>query len=558
MAPDSRGICPNCESRLGSTGDPCSRDLCSRKGYHHVAIEWYDAARAFAVRKHKALDPLLGRCIDRYLVTGKLGEGGMGAVYLALQRPLNREVALKVISGLELTPVVIARFEREARAIALLDHANVRKLYDYGIGDLEYQVPYMALEYLRHGRTLGHALVEVKKQNGGQIPGAVVLAMFRQVLNALAAAHAKGIVHRDMKPDNVMVSPEHGNPYMVKILDFGLAKAFSDISGFDSDVSRAGHVLGTPHYMAPEQVPRKGRSEADGRADLYAVAVMIFEVFTGTMPFPGETPLEVMARKVDPEFDPLALPAAMTLTRQLRAFVAKGMAVEPEARYQTADEMLEAFESSLSGRATSAVGLARTAATDASDARAPTPPGGGSEPAAAPAVVSGGDAQGAQADGTPELVPSRPAEPAAARMPIGGWWALGLVGLALLAGVLVLGAMTTGVFGSRGTPPAAATESTLPAVPADVAVVGPGEPDTAQGDLVPCPETGPDGARNVVEVLPAPVAGVAGAGPAARDGQPGGEKKDVRAGRGRKGARSTCPANDPYCDINLDRSSETP
>lgn len=349
MPMDTNGTCPNCEKRPSRVGDPCPTEVCVRKGYHFIPKAWYDSAREYAARKHKSLDPLLGRCIDRYLLAGLLGEGGMGAVYLAYQRPLNREVALKVISGMELTDAAIARFEREARAIALLDHANIRKLYDYGIGDLEFRIPYMALEYVRHGRTLRKALPAIEDENGGRVPFEALQAIFRQVLNALGAAHEQGIVHRDMKPDNVMIAPEHGNPYMVKILDFGLAKAVSDLSGFDEQVTSSGVILGTPAYMAPEQTPGRGARSVDGRADLYAVAVMLFEVFTGVRPFAGDSPLAILVKKTDRAFDPLNLPEARGLPEPLRAFLRRGLAPDPEERFQTAAEMLDAFEAAAVG-----------------------------------------------------------------------------------------------------------------------------------------------------------------------------------------------------------------
>lgn len=383
MAADTLGICPNCEARRGPVGDPCPEAICGRKDYRFIPMPWYKAAKEFAARKQRPLDPLLGRCIDRYLLAGKIGEGGMGSVYLAIQRPLNREVALKVISGLEMTQTTVARFEREARAISVLDHPNIVRLYDYGVGELEFRIPYMALEYVKHGRTLRRALAQMHRDSGGApIPGEVVLSIFSQVLHALDAAHRAGIIHRDMKPDNVMLAPVSGNPYFVKVLDFGLAKALADVSGFDGTVSRTGQFLGTPVYMAPEQVPRKGQPVVDGRADLYAVAVMLFEVFTGVRPFDGATVIEVLAKKVDPEYDPFSFPEARGLPRPLKEFLKRGMAPDPGQRYAGALEMLAAFQEALSGRRATAVGLV-PGRPGSSDERPPTPPSPGPEDSAA-------------------------------------------------------------------------------------------------------------------------------------------------------------------------------
>ena len=367
MAGAPQGICANCELHQGGVGEPCPEPGCARKGYAYIPRAWFDAAKAFAARRQRPMDPLLGRAIDRYLLAGKLGEGGMGAVYLGIQRPLNREVALKVISGMEVTPATVGRFEREARAISALDHPNIVKLYDYGISNLEFQVPYMALEYVRHGRTLRHALATLGQETAGRISSQVVLTVFQQVLHALGAAHDLGIVHRDMKPDNVMLAPVRGNPYFVKVLDFGLAKAVVDVSGFDGTMSRTGQFLGTPCYMAPEQALAKGRAEVDCRADLYAVAVMIFEVFAGVRPYEGETPLEVVAKKFDKNYRPLDFPEAVALPRPLRQFLATGMEADAAARFQSATEMLEGFELALSGRTTTAVGLQAKAASSTHD-----------------------------------------------------------------------------------------------------------------------------------------------------------------------------------------------
>ncbi|MBM4398265.1 MAG: serine/threonine protein kinase [Deltaproteobacteria bacterium] len=361
MLDEAKGICPNCEKHTGPLGQPCPSEACTARKYHFVPMKWFDAAKAYAERKRKALDPLLGRRIDRYLLAGKVGEGGMGSVYLALQEPLNREVALKLISGVETGAQMIARFEREARAISALDHPNIVKLYDYGVGDLGFQVPFMAIEYIRRGRTLRRVLAQVREEGSGGAAAPMVGAIFQQILNALGAAHAVGIVHRDMKPENVMVAAVYGNPHLVKVLDFGLARSVSDgVAGgnLDSDLSAPGQILGTLHYMAPEQAQTGTRLiEVDGRADLYAVGVMLFEVFCGARPFEGGSPLEILARKVDPAFDAMTLPAARSLPKPLREVLFRSMHKDPDARYPTAADMLGALEHALAGRITTIIGF---------------------------------------------------------------------------------------------------------------------------------------------------------------------------------------------------------
>jgi serine/threonine-protein kinase len=366
----------------GQVGELCSSEVCASKGYRFIPKPWFDAAKEFAKKKGRTIDPLLGRKLDRYLLAGKLGEGGMGAVYMAYQQPLFREVALKLISGLELNEQTVGRFEREARAISTLDHPNIVKLYDYGIGRLEQtavsqsdiQMPFMALEYVKQGRSLRKALNEVRKKEGGRIPQEVVINIFDQILNALSAAHDMGIVHRDIKPENVMITAVRGNPMFVKVLDFGLAKAVHDVTGFDGNVSRTGQLLGTPYYMAPEQAPRKGKPQVDGRSDLYAVAVMLFEVFTGVLPFDGETALELLTKKVDPSYDPMELPQARELPQALREFLAKGLKAEPEQRFANAQEMAQTLKAALATRRITAAGLRMADISSSTDR--PVPPSG--------------------------------------------------------------------------------------------------------------------------------------------------------------------------------------
>lgn len=352
-----RGICPNCGEEKDIPLNPCQNSVCIKKGYHYIPKEWYFTALEFAKRRNKPFDPYLGRYLDKYLLAGKLGEGGMGVVYLAIQRPLGQQVALKVISGVEMTESQIARFEREARAISLLDHPNIVKIYDYGIGTLDTQVPYMALEYIRHGQNLKRCLNRVRDQYGGVIPKNVILVIFRQILNALHSAHKVGVIHRDMKPENVMVTSVEGNPYFVKILDFGLAKTVYEMSGTAKEVSLDGYFLGTPYYMAPEQIPISKVSNVDGRADLYAVAVMIYETFTGERLYDGEGPMDIMLKKTNPNIKPMLSVKALMLPNRLRQFLEKGIAIDPEKRFGTAEEMLFEFEDTMKDIEISGVGL---------------------------------------------------------------------------------------------------------------------------------------------------------------------------------------------------------
>jgi eukaryotic-like serine/threonine-protein kinase len=225
-------------------------------------------------------DPLVGRVVDgRYLVESRIARGGMATVYLALDQRLDRRVALKVMhQHLAGDPDFVSRFVREARAAARLSHPNVVQVFDQGDDG---PVLYLAMEYLP-GRTLRDVLV----QRGALTPREAV-SVLEAVLGALAAAHRAGIVHQDVKPENVILTDDG----RIKVADFGLARALNSPV---SDGSR-GQVLGTVAYLAPELV---SRGVADTRADVYAAGILTFELLTGKQPFTGDDPIQVAWRHV--------------------------------------------------------------------------------------------------------------------------------------------------------------------------------------------------------------------------------------------------------------------
>ena len=232
-------------------------------------------------------DLLLGRVVaDRYEVVRKLNEGGVGAVYLAMQRPLDRPVALKVLlKKFADDPTAIRRFEKEAAAIARLAHAHIVTLYDFGTtddGDL-----YIAMELLR-GQSLRELL-----DAAGFVPWERALHIIQGVTRALVAAHTQKIVHRDLKPENIMLVESNGDLDFAKVLDFGLARSIA--GGLGPQITRHDVIAGTPAYMAPERA--NGISD-DPRSDLYALGALWFELLTGEPPFVGETSIKVILRHV--------------------------------------------------------------------------------------------------------------------------------------------------------------------------------------------------------------------------------------------------------------------
>ncbi len=228
----------------------------------------------------------VGQTVGNYRILAKLGTGGMGAVYLAEHPLIGKKVALKVIHReLAGNREVVQRFFQEARAVNTIGHENIVEIHDFG------QTPqgdhFYIMEYL-DGRTLASVIARERKLD---VLRALHIGV--QLCNGLAAAHACGVIHRDLKPDNVMLLQRQGNPDFVKILDFGLAKMFA--SG-QSPLTALGVILGTPQYMSPEACESK--RDVDHRTDVYAVGVLLFQMLTGVLPFDGASMGEVLVKQV--------------------------------------------------------------------------------------------------------------------------------------------------------------------------------------------------------------------------------------------------------------------
>jgi len=281
-------------------------------------------------------DPLLGADIEgKYPLVEVLGEGGFGVVYRALQlsdgRAL-REVAVKIVrtGGARSTEESVGRFRREAEAIARLNHPNIVQLYDSGV--TQGGTFYMVLELVR-GRTLSQVFFAEEPFAPDR-----VLRLFRQLLQALAAAHEAGMVHRDLKPDNVMLVETAWEPECVKVLDFGLAKVFGATDG--AQLSQANVAYGTVQYMAPEQIIG---SAVDCRTDLYPIGVMLYRMYAGMLPFDGESPAVVMFQHIHddvPELPPES-PAGMC------SFIYRALQKRPKLRFSDAMTMLRDLEQAL-------------------------------------------------------------------------------------------------------------------------------------------------------------------------------------------------------------------
>src|SRR5436305_13319651 len=268
------------------------------------------------------MDTLIDSLLDgRYRVIRKLGTGGMANVYLAEDQELGRRVAIKLLDERHAQDEqFVERFRREAESAAGLSHPTVVSIYDRGEAEGTY---YIAMEYLE-GKTLKELLV-----SRGPTPVRVAIDYTRQILSALEFAHRNGIVHRDIKPHNVVVAPDG----RLKVTDFGIARSGS------SQMTEARPIIGTAQYLSPEQAQGKPVSPA---SDLYSVGVVLYEMLTGTVPFTGDTALEIAMKHLNtvPEAPSTKRPPGLgEVPHELDLVVLRALAKDPADRYQTAREM---------------------------------------------------------------------------------------------------------------------------------------------------------------------------------------------------------------------------
>lgn len=278
------------------------------------------------LRSSGPAEDLVGQVIaDRYHVVKKLGEGGMGQVYLAEHVKMGRRSAIKVMNpSMVHDPDAVARFNREAANASRITHPNVCAIYDFG--ETPEGLIYLAMEFVE-GEPLTDLLAREQT-----LPLARAASIFLQVADALQAAHDLSIVHRDLKPDNIMLTRARDGSDIVKVVDFGIAKA---VGGDDSQkVTKTGLVVGTPEFMSPEQL---SGDPLDGRSDVYSLALVLFKMVTGKLPFEGTTVQDTMVKRLTDD------PASLADTRPdlrfppgLQACLDSALARRPVDRYQSA------------------------------------------------------------------------------------------------------------------------------------------------------------------------------------------------------------------------------
>ncbi|MEU1401677.1 protein kinase [Streptomyces sp. NPDC005728] len=264
----------------------------------------------------------------RYQLRDLLGEGGMASVHLAYDAVLDRQVAVKTLhTELGREQAFRERFRREAQAVAKLTHTNIVSVFDTGEDDLDgATMPYIVMEYIE-GRPLGSVLDEDVRQYGA-MPADKALKITADVLAALEISHEMGLVHRDIKPGNVMMTKRG----VVKVMDFGIARAMQ--SGVTS-MTQTGMVVGTPQYLSPEQALGRG---VDARSDLYSVGIMLFQLVTGRLPFDADSPLAIAYAHVQEE--PVAASSVnRSLPPAVDALIARALKKNPNERFPTAESM---------------------------------------------------------------------------------------------------------------------------------------------------------------------------------------------------------------------------
>ncbi len=271
------------------------------------------------------MDNLIGRRLDgRYLIQSLVGVGGMANVYRGVDEKTGNAIAVKVLKEEFLdNEELVRRFKNESKAISILSHPNIVKVYDVSVTD---RLQYIVMEYVD-----GITLKEYLKQRGGALTWKETVHFATQVLGALQHAHAKGIIHRDVKPQNIMLLADGS----IKMMDFGIARFSRAQSQTVSD-----KAIGSVHYISPEQA--KG-DRTDARTDIYSVGVMLYEMLSGRLPFDGDGAVSIAIMQISDKPKPLAQ-VAPNVPEGLRQITEKAMEKDPAKRYQSAQEMLDAIE----------------------------------------------------------------------------------------------------------------------------------------------------------------------------------------------------------------------
>jgi serine/threonine protein kinase len=325
-------ICPVCGKQYSDTSTLCPID---------------------AVVLERTEDPLIGHTLaGKYLIEKLIKTGGMGSVYLGKHVLMDKRVAIKVLRpSLAVDNDVVARFSREAKAASRISHPHAVTVTDFG--EDENGVVFLVMEYL-DGRTLKDII-----RSDGPMAVSRVTEIVRQVAGALDAAHEQGVVHRDLKSDNIMLVRHDGGDW-AKVLDFGIAKIQQPEGVRDIDITAANLVIGTPQYMSPEQCSQS--SPIDARSDIYSLGVIVYEMLAGRVPFTGESPTVIMMKQVQDD-PPSIRDVRPDLPAGIEKAITRALAKQPGDRFQTAGQLAQAL-SNASSQAPAADAVPATVANE--------------------------------------------------------------------------------------------------------------------------------------------------------------------------------------------------
>jgi serine/threonine protein kinase len=303
-----RRKCPSCGLELASSVTVCPRD-------------------GTQVKANFNIDP----SFTNYEFLENIGEGGMGVIYKARHKHLNKVVAIKTLHSHMTNADLIKRFELEGKAASILSHPNIIAVHDFGL--TQTGQPYMIMDYV-HGQTLADALRQF-----GTVPMAQFIPIFLQVCDALAHAHKRAVLHRDVKPSNIMLVPNQKSGFDVRIMDFGIAKLLDESETGAQNLTKTGDAIGSPIYMSPEQA--RG-TRMDHRSDLYSLGCVMYECLSNSPPFCGNTALDTMMMHIDTKPMPISQASmGQTIDPRLEQVVMRLLEKDPANRYQTMDEVRE-------------------------------------------------------------------------------------------------------------------------------------------------------------------------------------------------------------------------
>lgn len=327
-------ICRKCGAKY-----PDNEEICSIDGQKLHTLPDFLANRpspsTSTSSSRKTADPFIGKHIEKYKIIGKIGEGGMGIVYKAEHIHIGKKVALKILrEDYTKKQDVVERFKQEARSASIIGHPNIIDVTDFG--------------YTHDGRVffvmelLGGEDMATILENDRILDYKRAIKISRQICHALNAAHKKGIIHRDMKPENIFITDPGTREEKIKILDFGIAK-MSVLDQEGRKLTRTGVVFGTPEYMSPEQAAGK---PVDNKIDIYALGIILYEMLTGKVPFTGDTFMSILSKHIFENVPPLkeACPG-LDIPEALEKLIYKCLEKEPENRIGSAEELANILES---------------------------------------------------------------------------------------------------------------------------------------------------------------------------------------------------------------------